>query len=92
MHSVVVETDARRRVLVVPAWELAIPDWSKFLPDLGAGLGVPVQLVPEARPGVRVQARFGVWIFHLIGSFDHFPAVRGLPRERLGALTLQVGF
>jgi hypothetical protein len=92
VHSLTVETDTRRRVAVVPAWELTFPQWHVVLPDLGLGLGVPVQLVPEARPGVRLQGRFGFWIFHLIGTFDHFPAIRGLPRERLGALMLQVGF
>lgn len=92
-HSLVVETDARRRVLIVPSWELTIPDgWPVFFPDLGAGLGVPIEVVPEARPGVRVHARFGFWIFHLIGSFDHFPAIRGLGIQRLGSLALQVGF
>jgi hypothetical protein len=92
VHSLVVETDARRRVAIVPSWELAIPDWPFPFPDLGLGLGVPVQLVPDARPGVRAQGRLGFWIFHIIGAYDHYPAVRGLPREDLGALLLQVGF
>jgi hypothetical protein len=93
VNSVVVETDARRRVMIVPSWELTFGDgWPVFLPDIGAGLGVPIEVVPEARPGVRVHGRFGFWIFHLIGSFDHFPAIRGLGIQRLGSLALQVGF
>jgi hypothetical protein len=92
VHSLVVETDARRRLTLIPAWELAIPEWHVVFPDLGVGLGVPVQLLPDARPGVRVQGRFGFWIFHIIGAWDHYPAVRGLPHENHGALMLQVGF
>lgn len=92
VHSLVVETDARRRLTLIPAWELAIPEWHVVFPDLGVGLGVPVQILPEARPGVRVQGRFGFWIFHIIGAWDHYPAVRGLPHENHGALMLQVGF
>lgn len=93
VNSVVVETDALRRVMIVPSWELTFPDgWPRFLPDFGAGLGVPVEVVPAARPGVRVHGRFGFGIVHLIGSYDHFPAIRGLPVQRLGSLVLQVGF
>jgi hypothetical protein len=92
VHSLVVETDARRRLTLIPAWELAIPEWHVVFPDLGVGLGVPVQLLPDARPGVRVQGRFGFWIFHIIGAWDHFPAIRGLPHENHGALMLQAGF
>lgn len=92
VHSLVVETDARRRVMLVPALELTFPEWYLLLPDLGVGLGAPIQLVPEARPGVRVHGRLGWWMFAVIGSFDHFPAARGLPRERLGSLLLQASF
>ena len=91
-HSLVVETDARRRITVIPTTELACPTLTWILPDLGIGVGAPMQLVPDPRVGVRFQGRLGFWIFHLITTFDHFPGVRGLPRERLGALMLQVGF
>lgn len=92
MHSLVVETDARRRLTLIPAWELTFPEWHIVFPDLGVGLGVPVQILPDARPGVRVHGRFGFWIFHLIGAWDHYPAVRDLPHENHGTLMLQVGF
>lgn len=92
VHSLVVETDARRRLTLIPAWELTFPEWHIVFPDLGVGLGVPIQLLPDARPGVRVQGRFGFWIFHIIGAWDHYPAVRGLVHENHGTLMLQVGF
>lgn len=92
VHSVAVETDTRRRVAVVPAWELTWPRRDAVVPELAVGLGVPVQVTPAVRSGVRLHWRFGYWIFHLIGTFDHFPGGRGLARERLGSLLLQVGF
>lgn len=92
VHTLAFETDARRRALVIPAWELTIPGFPIYFPDLGAGIGAPIQVAPTPRAGVRVLGRFGFWIFHLVGAFDHFPATRGLPRERLGSLLLQVGF
>lgn len=92
VHSLVVETDTKRRVAVVPAWELALPSLRFSWPDLGIGVGVPIQVVPVARTGVRLHWRFGYWIFHVLGTFDHFPGGRGLPQERLGSLMFQVGF
>jgi hypothetical protein len=92
VHSLVVETDAMHRVLVVPSLEPTFLGWPRFYPDLGAGLGVPVQVVPDPRAGVRVQARLGFFMVHLIGTFDHFPATHDLPVQRLGSLLLQMGF
>lgn len=92
VHSLVVETDTKRRVAIVPAWELALPSLRFSWPDVGIGLGVPIQLVPVARSGGRLHWRFGYWIFHVLGTFDHFPGGRGLPQERLGSLMFQVGF
>lgn len=92
VHSLVIETDARRRVAVIPAWELTYPYTpSRWTPDVGAGVGVPVQLAPVARPGVRVFARLG-WLWAaVVGTFDVYPAFRGAPPERLGSLMLQFG-
>jgi len=92
VHSLVIETDARRRVAVVPAWELTYPYTPiRLMPDAGVGVGVPVQLAPLARPGVRVFARLG-WVWcHVVGMLDVYPAFRGAPPERLGALLLQFG-
>jgi len=42
----------------------------------------------KIRPPILIRKR-GVWIFQIIGTLDHFPAVRGLPRERMGSLILQ---
>ncbi|WAS96848.1 hypothetical protein [Nannocystis punicea] len=92
VHSLVIETDARARVAVIPAWELTYPRIPHpIIPDSGIGVGVPVQLAPLARPGVRVFARLGWFWCHVLGTFDIYPAFRGAPPERLGSLMLQFG-
>lgn len=92
VHSLVIETDARARVAVIPAWELTYPRVPHpLVPDSGIGVGAPIQLAPLARPGVRVFARLGWFWCHLLGTLDVYPAFRGAPPERLGSLMLQFG-
>ena len=91
VHTIAVETDTRRRVVVVPAWELAHSSLFTWNTDVGLGLGVPVQVLPTTRPGVRVLGRIGWRFVHIIGVYDAYPAFRGAPIEHNGALMLQLG-
>lgn len=91
VHTIAVETDARRRVVLVPAWEATLSYLGTWFLDFALGLGVPIQVAPAPRPGVRVLGRMGWRMVHLLGIYDAYPAFRGAPLEHHGALMLQVG-
>ena len=91
VHTLAVETDTRRRVVLVPAWEGALSFLGTWFLDLGLGVGAPVQLAPAPRPGVRVLGRIGWRVVHLLGVYDAYPRFRGAPIEHHGALMLQLG-
>lgn len=74
-ESVSVETDFRRRVVVTPALEAMSPQLF-FLPAIGVGAGVPIQLLPSVTPGIRLQASLQVFFVGFTATVDIFP---GLP-------------
>lgn len=88
VHSAVVETDFRRRVLVVPATEAATGSLG-LIPSFGAGIGAPIQVYPQTRVGVRALATLSWPVFSFVGTFDAFPPMGGLPREYHGAVYAQ---
>ena len=53
-----------------------------LLPSLGLGLGVPIRLAPEARPGIRVQLRVSVFA-SFVAPFDYFPGANESTRVTL---------
>lgn len=73
LYSLVAETDARRELLVVPAVEVATPSVMVVIPSAGAGLGVPVRVLPDVRVGVRVQASLHWPFLGLVAALDLFP-------------------
>ncbi|WP_245768869.1 hypothetical protein [Stigmatella aurantiaca] len=91
LHSLSVETDFREQLVLTPLTQYATPQ-ILILPSLGLGVGVPVQVRPEARPGLRllVDLHFGPAGAAL--SWDHYPRLReGSDVFSRLALLLQVG-
>ena len=86
-HSLAVESDIER-VLVVPATEIGTPAMF-FLPSLSVGVGAPIRVAPEFRPGVRVTGGVNFPLISVVGGYDHFPRFRGQSVERLGFVGLQ---
>ncbi|WP_157595363.1 hypothetical protein [Plesiocystis pacifica] len=88
--SAAVEGDAIEELLVVPALEVASPDSPYFIPSVSLGVGAPVLVLPEPRPGVRAlwSARWS--ILGLVGSVDIYPARGGEARTLRGALLLEL--
>ncbi|MDY7230997.1 hypothetical protein [Hyalangium rubrum] len=91
LHSLSVETDFREQLVLAPLTQYATPQ-ILIIPSLGLGVGVPVQVLPEARPGLRllVDLHFGPVGAAL--SWDHYPRLReGADTFSRLALLLQVG-
>jgi hypothetical protein len=75
LHSLSVETDFREQLVLTPLTQYATPQ-ILIIPSLGLGVGVPVQVLAEARPGLRllVDLHFGPVGTAL--SWDHYPRLR----------------
>lgn len=90
IYSLAVEGDVQEELALIPAIELAAPSMWVFIPGPGIGVGVPVMLLPDPRPGFRVQASLNWSFIGLVGNFDVYPAGEGLPQALRGALMLQL--
>ncbi|RKH47067.1 hypothetical protein D7V93_34255 [Corallococcus llansteffanensis] len=75
LHSLSVETDFREQLVLTPLTQYATPQVA-IIPSLGLGLGVPVQVLPEARPGLRLLADLHFGPLGAALSWDHYPALR----------------
>lgn len=92
--SVVVESDARSHVELVPTIDVTFPNWSYWLvwfPAPSIGLGAPVQVWPSVRPGVRTHVGLHWHVVGIVGFFDAYPRWRGSPRQLVGGAALQFG-
>lgn len=87
LHTLAVESDLRR-ITVVPSTEIGTGGWF-ILPALSAGVGVPVRVHPELRPGARVWGGLNYPIVGIVGGYDVFPAVGRAPIEHVGHIGLQ---
>ncbi|RKG89836.1 hypothetical protein D7W82_06010 [Corallococcus sp. CA049B] len=74
LHSLSVETDFREQLVLTPLTQYATPQ-VVIIPSLGLGLGVPVQVLPEARPGLRLLADLHFGPLGAVLSWDHYPAL-----------------
>lgn len=90
VYSVMVEGDAVEELALVPAVEFSSPALWTIIPGAGIGLGAPVMLAPQPRPGVRVQAALHWMYVGLVGNVDVYPRSGGAPLTLRGALMLQV--
>ncbi|GMU06716.1 hypothetical protein ASNO1_29690 [Corallococcus caeni] len=75
LHSLSVETDFRDQVVLTPLTQYATPQVA-IIPSLGLGLGLPVQVLPEVRPGLRLLADLHFGPLGAALSWDHYPALR----------------
>ncbi|NPC69895.1 hypothetical protein HPP05_09050 [Corallococcus exiguus] len=75
LHSVSVETDFREQLVLTPLTQYATPQ-VLIIPSFGFGLGIPVQVLPEARPGLRLLADLHFGPLGAALSWDHYPALR----------------
>jgi hypothetical protein len=77
--SLTADTDYRHRVVVTPLVEVASPGIFVILPSFGFGLGLPVQLRPNARVGGRMQGDMHLGPLGAVVSIDRFVATQGEP-------------
>ncbi|WP_240359321.1 hypothetical protein [Pyxidicoccus trucidator] len=75
LHSLSVETDFREQLVLTPLTQYATPQ-VVIIPSLGLGLGVPVQVLPEVRPGLRLLADLHFGPLGAALSWDHYPALQ----------------
>ncbi|HVG60982.1 MAG TPA: hypothetical protein VNA24_20655 [Hyalangium sp.] len=75
LHSISVETDFREQLVLTPLTQYATPQ-IVIIPSLGLGVGVPVQVLPEARPGLRLLADLHFGPVGAVFSWDHYPRLR----------------
>lgn len=78
-HSLAFETDFRRTFTLIPAIELThdVPWWMSIayvIPSVGIGTGVPLQIGPELRPGLRALANLSWPFIGFVATFDWYPA------------------
>ena len=78
LYSAAVETDFINEVTVAPAVEVSHGRTYVlyFVPCAGLGVGAPIQLLPELRAGVRVQASLAWRVFSFLTTFDYLPPPR----------------
>lgn len=90
LYSLTAETDFGQQVVVSPMVQAASPHMI-FIPSFGLGLGVPVQVSPRARLGMRgiVDAHFVS--FGLVTTVDHYPADETDPALTQVSVMFQVG-
>lgn len=72
IESVSVDADFRGRLIVTPALEAALPQIF-FIPSLAVGVGVPVQVLPETRVGVRLLGSLQLFSVGFVTAVDIFP-------------------
>ncbi len=93
-YSAMLETNFIDNLVVVPAVEVShpIPAPLFFLPQVGLGIGAPVQILPDARVGLRGLGSL-TWPFvSFVFAVDWYPATRALQQSLGFALYGQVGF
>jgi len=91
LHSLSVETDFREQLTLTPLTQYATPQ-VLILPSLGLGVGVPVQVRPEARPGLRLLADLHFGPLGASLTWDHYPELKeGSDSFSRLILLLQVG-
>jgi hypothetical protein len=91
LHSLSVETDFREQLVLTPLTQYATPQ-VLILPSAGLGVGVPVQVAPEVRPGLRLLADVHLGPLGAALTYDYYPELEeGAGSFSRLILLLQVG-
>jgi len=91
LASLAAESDLQTRVRIVPAIEAASPAILFIIPSVGVGAGVPVQVWPQARVGIRLQASLHVYPAGLLFAADFYPRAGSSRFVAEFSLLFQVG-
>jgi hypothetical protein len=75
-ESLSVDADFRERLVLTPALEATTPHLFFVLPALSVGVGLPIQLLPTATPGVRFQGGLQFVFVGLTGAVDVYPGLK----------------
>lgn len=88
IESLTVDTDFQRRVVVSPNIEAATPHITMIpiLPSFSAGVGVPIQIIPKATVGARLQAGVQIWPVGFVTAIDIFPGLSSAEGKLQGSL------
>jgi hypothetical protein len=86
-YSAALETDFTSEFTFVPAVEITHGGqmvMATIFPRAGFGVGLPVQFLPDPRPGLRAQVSFSWIVFSILTTFDWLPmlAPTGAGTER----------
>lgn len=87
LHTLALESDLRR-MTIVPSTEIGTRG-AFFGPSLSLGIGAPIRVAPNVRPGARVMGGVNFWFVGLIGGWDVFPTLGRAPIEHVGHVGLQ---
>jgi hypothetical protein len=63
-----------------------------IFPSAGFGVGVPIQIVPDARPSVRLQGDLHFYPIGFVTSVDVYPRLGALPTLAEVSLLAQAAF
>ncbi|WP_240356472.1 hypothetical protein [Myxococcus eversor] len=91
LHSFSAETDFHKQLVLTPLSQYATPQVA-IIPSLGLGLGVPVQVLPDVRPGLRLLVDLHFGPVGAVLNWDHYPELgEGTDSFSQFLLLLQVG-
>lgn len=75
-YQVAVDSDFADRVTLAAVVEAVSPiPYLPLLPSLYAGLGLPVQVLPDTRVGIRLQTGLGWGPISFVASLDFYPGL-----------------
>ena len=90
VHSVAVESDTTDVRVVPGVLALSGHSWFPLLPAGGIGLGVPIDVYPNPRVGMRAQIDVSWYVVTFVATADYFP-LQGR-NQWTGALYAQFSF
>jgi hypothetical protein len=73
LYSLSAESNLKDRVSIVPVAEAATPHILVIFPGFGAGLGVPVQIAPTFRAGLRLHLDLHIVSLGFVTALDWYP-------------------
>ncbi len=75
LHGLSLETDFSDQLFLTPFTEAASSGLLGLIPSFGAGVGVPVRLLPQATAGIRLQLSIQWPVVGFVTLLDLFPGL-----------------